>query len=87
MTVVVETDRILLQGDCGSADAEPLMAALREMGDLPVDLSAAEHLHTAILQILLAFRPVIAGSPRDTFTRTWLIPNLAAEPLPATEHS
>ena len=80
MTVVIEKDRILIQGICGADDVEVLMSALRAHGSSIVDLSEADHLHTAILQVLLAFRPSITGTPRDTFIRTWLIPILAAEP-------
>ena len=80
MTVVIEKDRILIQGICDADDVEVLMSALRERGPSIVDLSEAGHLHTAILQVLLAFRPSITGTPRDTFIRAWLIPILAAEP-------
>ena len=79
MTVVIEKDRILLQGIYDADDVEVLMSALREPGPSIVDLSEADHLHTAILQVLLAFRPSITGTPRDTFIRTWLIPVLVAE--------
>ena len=80
MTVVIEKDRILIQGIYGADDVEVLMSALRAHGSSIVDLSEAGHLHTAILQVLLAFRPSITGTPRDTFIRAWLIPILAAEP-------
>jgi len=80
MSVVIEKDRILIQGIYGADDVEVLMSALRAHGSSIVDLSEADHLHTAILQVLLAFRPSITGTPRDTFIRAWLIPILAAEP-------
>ena len=79
MTVVIEKDRILIQGIYGADDVEVLMSALRAHGSSIVDLSEADHLHTAILQVLLAFRPSITGTPRDSFIRTWLIPVLVAE--------
>jgi len=80
VTVLIEKDRIWLQGNCGADDVEPLMSALRRNGPAMVDLSGADHLHAAILQVLLAFRPSITGTPRDSFIRTWLIPVLVAEP-------
>ena len=80
MTVLIEKDRIWLQGNCGVDDVEPLMNGLRDGGSAMVDLSEVNQLHTAILQVLLAFRPSISGTPRDTFIRTWLIPVLVAEP-------
>ena len=87
MTVVIEKDRILIQGICDADDVEVLMSALREPGPSIVDLSEAGHLHTAILQVLLAFRPSITGTPRDTFIRTWLIPILAAEPTSSQQNT
>jgi hypothetical protein len=79
VTVLIQKDRIWLQGNCGADDVELLMSGMRLDGSAMVDLSEADHLHTAILQVLLAFRPSITGTPRDSFIRTWLIPVLVAE--------
>jgi hypothetical protein len=49
-----------------------------------VDLAEAEVLHTAVVQVLLAFRPGLTGLPDDPFFRTWIMPGLTgASPDPA----
>jgi hypothetical protein len=84
MTVVMDNGVVRLQGQCGTEDVEMLLAALSS-GTPSVDISEVDHLHGAILQVLLTFRPALLGSPRDTFVRTWLIPGLrlrdGGEPL------
>jgi hypothetical protein len=78
MTIKFDNKIIRLQGNCGSEDVEALLAAL-SADDRRVDMSEVDHLHAAVLQVLLAFTPRLLGSPRDTFVRTWLIPVLNSE--------
>ncbi|MEI9982972.1 MAG: hypothetical protein WDN69_07010 [Aliidongia sp.] len=42
-----------------------------------LDLSHAESLHTAVIQIMMAFRPQLIGEGADVFVRNWIIPRLA----------
>ena len=42
-----------------------------------VDLSACTHLHTALLQLLLAARPKLASPPADPMIARWVGPLLA----------
>jgi len=76
MTIIMDNGVVRLQGQCGLEDVEALLAAV-STGTGNVDISEVDHLHAAIFQILLAFRPALLGSPRDTFVRTWLIPVLS----------
>ena len=76
MSVSIVDDVIKLEGSCGADDVEPLISAFDESASKAVDCSNADHLHGAVLQTLLAFTPIVLGSPRDTFVRTWLIPVL-----------
>jgi len=64
MTVEVVGDTIRLTGRCGVEDAERLLELLGQ-GARRVDLSGCEHLHTALVQILLAARAGLAagGAP------------------------
>ena len=78
MTIKSDSKLIRLQGNCGSEDVEALLAALSD-GGRSVDMWEVDHLHAAVLQLLLAFRPSLIGSPRDTFVRAWLIPNLHSD--------
>lgn len=41
-----------------------------------IDLSACTHLHTAVLQVLMAARPQLAAAPEDPFLRRWVAPLL-----------
>jgi hypothetical protein len=61
MSVVLLGDVIYLEDQCRVEDAEPLLRFLREGPTRQVDLAGAGHLHAAVFQILLAFRPPISG--------------------------
>ncbi len=76
MTVTQSEDRIRISGAGRIEDAETLVALLRSGRDCIVDLAEAEVLHTAVVQVLLAFRPRMAGVPDDPFFRKWLVPTL-----------
>ena len=78
MTINFDNKIVRLRGNCGSDDVEALLAAV-SADDLSVDMSEVDHLHAAVLQVLLAFGPRLIGSPRDTFVRTWLIPILKSD--------
>ena len=78
MTIKFDNKIIRLRGDCGSEDVEALLAAL-SADDRSIDMSEVDHMHAAVLQVLLAFGPRLLGSPRDTFVRTWLIPVLNSD--------
>ncbi|WP_126174299.1 STAS domain-containing protein [Altericroceibacterium xinjiangense] len=67
MSVTVEGEVIRLSGRCGAEDAEALLAALHDGRNRAVDLSGLQRLHLAVLQILLAARPSIRGTPDSTF--------------------
>lgn len=64
MTVRIQDGAILLEGRCPAADAEELFSALQQRPHSIVDLSRVLALHMAVLQILLALRPVVTGRPR-----------------------
>jgi hypothetical protein len=76
MSVSTVEGVIHLHGNCGAEDVEPLVAAFDNAAAKTVDVSNADHLHGAVFQTLLAFAPVVLGSSRDSFVRTWLIPVL-----------
>jgi hypothetical protein len=76
MSVRREDDVVFLEGACGVEEAELLLGFL-QAGPMPtVDLSGAEHIHTAVLQILLATAPPLRGQSQDAFVREWLMPIL-----------
>lgn len=65
MSVRTEDGVIHLEGRCLAADAEELLTALREAEGAAVDLSNAQHLHLAVVQVLLALHPPLLGAPSD----------------------
>ena len=77
MSVRLKDDVIHLDGSCGIADVEPLLALLQSPPARGVDLSNAGHLHATVFQLLLAFQPPCAGPIKDPFVATWLMPALA----------
>ena len=63
-------------GTCVIEEAESLQAWLKEHPEGPVNLSACEHLHTAVLQTLLAFKPKLSHPPTDGFLAKYIQPHL-----------
>ncbi len=79
MSVRLAGDVIFLEGPCRVEDAEPLLGWLQADRGRTVDLAGAEHLHAAVLQVLMALRPMIQGSAEDIFLRDWITPALIGE--------
>ncbi|WP_343611793.1 hypothetical protein [Novosphingobium sp.] len=61
MSVRVEGGVIYLAGRCPAEDAEDLLRALEEDAQATIDISGLQRLHMALMQVLLAVRPVIRG--------------------------
>ena len=57
---------IVLQGHCPVEDTEPLLQMLQETPTAMVDWTECSHLHTAIVQVLLAVRPHFTGPCGDS---------------------
>ena len=73
MTVTVSADGVIqLQGDCPLEDAEALLQRLSRDPSAKVDWTACTHIHTAVVQIMIAARPPVVGSPTDHFIRRHL---------------
>jgi len=79
MSVRIADGVIFLEGRCRIEEAETLLGYLLEDADRPVDLSACDALHSAVVQILMATRPAIAGKPADPFLCAYVLPLLETE--------
>jgi hypothetical protein len=66
-------------GDTVVEDALPLLEFLQSQGSAKVDLGSCTHLHTAVLQVLLAGRPEIIALPQEAFLARWL-PAILGQP-------
>jgi len=76
MSVRLDGTVIVLEGPCRVEDAEPLLGLLQADRTRIVDITAAGHLHAAVLQVLMALAPPIRGSGQDPFLRDWILPAL-----------
>ena len=65
-----------LSGTISVEEVEPLIAWLGETRRPAVNLRRCTHLHTAILQALLAARVQVSAPPADPFLHTWILPLL-----------
>ncbi len=57
----------VLEGVCTVEEAESLLEWLVEHPRGKVNLKRCEHLHTAVLQVLLAVRPGVSRAPEEPF--------------------
>ena len=76
MSVLLDDGLIRLEGDCQVEEAETLVGLLQSTGASRVDLGQCRHLHSALVQALLAFRVRSAGEGQTPFIRDFVIPAL-----------
>ncbi|ONG56745.1 hypothetical protein BKE38_05325 [Pseudoroseomonas deserti] len=76
MSIALEDGRLRLAGDCGVEEAETFLSMLQQHPGLAVDLAEVAALHTALLQVLLAFRPPLAAAPGEPGLARLLLPLL-----------
>lgn len=81
MPVVIEVGRARIDGAARVEDAEALVSFLENTPDGEVDLAGASHLHTAVLQVLMAYRPDISAMPDQPMLLA-LSPFLLGQPTP-----
>ena len=67
MTIRYLKKHAVLEGIVGVDDAESLAQWLRQQAAPAVHLGKCEHVHGAVLQVLLALRPKLAAAPADPF--------------------
>jgi len=71
---------IELSGACQVEDAEPLLQLLQATPDARCDWTRCNHLHTAVVQVLLAARPALLGPCGDPWIERWVVPALRGSP-------
>jgi hypothetical protein len=75
MTVRLKNDgAIELAGRCGIEEAEVLQRHLLARPGSAIDWSGCEHLHSAVIQVLLVGKPRVRGLPTNTFLRRHIAP-------------
>ena len=68
---------IVLEGRCAVEEAEPLLQMLQATPAAPCDWTRCSHLHTAVLQVILAARPALIGPCGDPYVEQWIAPRIA----------
>jgi hypothetical protein len=80
MSVRRQDGLIHLEGDCRVEEAETLLQLLQAEPEASVDISLCRHLHGAVAQVLLVFRPKVTGLPETPYLRDLVLPNLTRRP-------
>lgn len=62
----------MIEGDSPAEDAELLLQLLQSTPRALVDWTRCGRIHTAVLQIVLAAQPALAGPCGDPWVREWL---------------
>jgi hypothetical protein len=68
---------IVLDGNCPVEDAEPLLQLLQSTLEPRCDWTGCGKLHSAVVQVILAARPALAGPCGDPWVQQWVAPHLA----------
>ncbi len=71
-----DTGIVILEGACSVEDAEPVLRLLQANPPPAVDWTTCSHLHTAVIQVLLAAGIIPIGPCGDAWARQWILPNL-----------
>lgn len=65
MAIRYDDARAMLEGWVGVEEAEALAAWLKEAPGRGLDLAGCTQVHSAVLQVLLALRPVLLAPPPE----------------------
>ena len=80
MPIQYQEDCVVLQGTCGIRELEDLQAFFQLHENPVVSFEGCQHLHTALLQLLLTYRPQIRGNAESAFIARWIVPLLDPKP-------
>jgi hypothetical protein len=74
LSVRCESDgTVVLEGNCLVEDAERLLQLLQVSPAPACDWSRATHIHTSVLQVVLAARPTLVGGCGDPWIQRWIM--------------
>ncbi len=74
MPIVKKKTVLQLEGHCTVEEAEDLLQWLDANPRGRLNLRACTHCHTAIIQVLMARRPLVSAEPDDPFLRRQILP-------------
>lgn len=76
MPLEFRRSEVCLSGSCTAEEALDLAEWLAKRKRSKANLADCTHLHTALLQTLLAYKVQISAPPNDAFLATWVVPVL-----------
>ena len=65
MPIIYRKTVAAFEGTCAVEEAEELMLWLKSNPGAGINLKKCEHLHTSVLQVIMAFRPKFGQPPAD----------------------
>lgn len=68
-----ETGTIRLERRCPVDEAEPLLRLLQDNPSAELDWTQCSHLHTAVLQVILAAKPTVTGPCGDPILARFMV--------------
>jgi hypothetical protein len=68
-----DSGKVFLEGRCPVEDAEQLLQMLQSNPGASCDLTLCNHLHTAVVQVILAARPPLIGPCGDAWVEQWIV--------------
>lgn len=74
MPVVIDGAVARIEDTARVEEAEALVSFLESNSAHQIDLGACRHMHAAVLQVLLAYRPAYVALPPDPVLRDVLVP-------------
>lgn len=80
MPIRTADDVIVLEGNCSVEEAETLHELLRTLHEPVLDLSGAQHLHTAIVQLIMVSKAEVRGLKPDPVLAACLRSGAGASP-------
>jgi hypothetical protein len=84
MPFIFAGNTAIAEGAASAEDALTLVEFLQSHRNARFDLGSCGHVHTAVVQLLMATRPEIVALPREAFLSRWLSLALATANM-ATE--
>lgn len=74
MAIECKKTTAVFDGDCMVEDAEQLLGWLLTKKQPKVNLKSVGHIHSAVLQVLMACKPEVTIEPQDKQLASWLMP-------------
>jgi anti-anti-sigma regulatory factor len=72
MAILYKKNKALFHGQVSAEEAEALLEWLQKTKHAEVDFTEARHIHTAVIQVLLAGDIRVSAWPKESFLQTWL---------------